>query len=273
MLFSYLTLSACTSTEPASPPEIRRFQTALPDLERHLNDGFTEGLPNMFQVGERYIDTLQEWGDESCPQFNERFNEVDGHWVDDCVTADGNRFYGFANFSALSVQEEDEFGNGGIFSSVWGSFDAIHSSGEIRTIGGLGQMAIATQDGGLDMNLRGSFWLDDDESWMKQGSSSFEIHGVVTDILVLTGGVQYPEITLVFDELEYDVNRCGGTAYGALKIRDTSGYWFDWYKHPCESCAVVGWEGYSVGKVCVGDTLDNAIESLVQSTEYWMEGG
>lgn len=263
---------ACTETAPKQAPDIRRFQTALTDIETATNLGFESGLPNMFQVGDLYMDTLRNWGDGVCPRFNEQFSDVDGHWVDDCTTVDGHRFFGFANFSSLSVQEEDEFGNGGIFSSMWGSFDAIHADGEKRTIGGLGQMAIASRDGGFDMNLRGSFWLDDDEMWMQQGSSSFEIHGSIDDRLTLVGGVQYPEVTIVFDELIYDIHQCAGSSFGQLKLRDASGYWFDWAKHPCQPCAVVGWEGYAVGEICIGDTLDNAIESLIQQTDDWIAG-
>ena len=83
------------------------------------------------------------------PPIHNQYSNVDGHWVDDCVTATGNRFFGFATFSELSVQQEDTYGNGGVFSSVWGSFDAIHSDGRVRTIGGLGQIALADNYGGL----------------------------------------------------------------------------------------------------------------------------
>lgn len=265
------TLLACTPESPSQRVDVRLFQTALPVLEENVTQGFESGLPSMFQVGERYIEIMTEWGDEQCPAFNEQYNSVDGHWVDDCTTSTGNRFFGFANFSALSVQEEDQFGNGGVFSSVWGSFDAIHSSGEIRTIGGLGQMALAGRDGGFDMNLRGSFWLGDDELWMQEGSSSFEIHGDIYNQLELTGGVQYPSATIVFDQTVYDIEQCGGTTMGLVKLRDASGYWFEWTKKPCQDCAVVEWEGFNVGKICIGDALDNAIETLINDSKQWME--
>ena len=263
---------ACTQEETPVQRDVRRFQTALVDLETDVNRGFESGLPSMFQVGNTYIETIREWGDEQCPNLNAQFSSVDGHWVDDCVTVSGNRFFGFATFSELAVQEEDQFGNGGVFSSVWGSFDAIHNSGEIRTIGGLGQMALASRDGGFDMNLRGSFWLDDDNLWMREGSSSFEIHGSVYDQLELIGGVQYPSATVVFDNTVYDVEQCGGTSYGNVKLRDVSGYWFEWEKDACEDCAIVQWEGYNVGELCVGNALDSAIRALIEDSTEWIEG-
>ena len=262
---------ACTSESVPKNMDVRRFQTALPTLQENVNRGLESGLPSMFQVGERYIEIMTEWGDAQCPAFNEQYNSVDGHWVDDCITATGNRFFGFANFSALAVQQEDEFGNGGVFSSVWGSFDAIHSSGETRTIGGLGQMALAGRDGGFDMNLRGSFWLGEEELWMREGSSSFEVHGNINNQLELNGGVQYPAATIVFDQVVYDVNQCAGSASGLVKLRDASGYWFEWRKKSCQDCAVVEWEGFSVGEICIGSALDNAIETLINDSKQWME--
>lgn len=262
---------ACAQENSPTNIDVRRFQTALYDLESNVNMGFASGLPSMFQVGNHYIETITEWGDDDCPNLNEQFSSVDGHWVDDCVTSSGNRFFGFATFSALAVQEEDQFGNGGVFSSVWGSFDAIHSDGTIRTIGGLGQMALASRDGGFDMNLRGSFWLDDENLWMREGSSSFEIHGTVYGQLELIGGVQYPSATIVFDNTVYDANQCGGTSFGKVKLRDASGYWFEWDKTACEECAIVQWEGYNVGELCVGTALDSAIQTLIEDSKEWME--
>jgi len=262
---------ACTQEDVSPGLDVRRFQTALVDLESNVNRGFESGLPSMFQVGNTYIETITEWGDDQCPNLTVQFSGVDGHWVDDCVTSSGNRFFGFATFSALAVQQEDEMGNGGIFSSVWGSFDAIHSSGETRTIGGLGQIALADRDGGFDMNLRGSFWLDSDNLWMQEGSSSFELHGSIYERIEFTGGVHYPNATIVFDNTIYDIDQCGGTAYGKLKLRDASGYWFDWQKIACEDCAIVGWEGYSVGEICIGDALDDAIQALIDDSREWIE--
>lgn len=262
---------ACTPENPVQRPDIRRFHTALGDLEDAVKVGFDSGLPSMFQVGEGYVEILSEWGDESCPNFTDQYSNVDGHWVDDCVTASGNRFFGFATFSELSVQQEDTYGNGGVFSSVWGSFDAIHSDGRVRTIGGLGQIALADNYGGFDMNLRGSFWLDSDNLWMREGSSSFELHGSIYERLEFTGGVHYPDATIVFDNTTYDIDQCGGTAYGKLKIRDASGYWFDWQKTACEDCAIIGWEGYSVGEICIGDSLDDAIRVLIDDSREWIE--
>lgn len=267
-----LTLFACGPSVEENNPEIRMFQTSLSQIESDLNVGFSAGLPNMFQVAEEYEEVLIGWGDETCPEFSQQTSSVDGHWVDDCVTADGNRFFGFATFAGLAVQSPDNYGNGGIFSSVWGSFDAIHANGEKRTVGGLGQMAIVGQDGGFDMNLRGSFWLNDSELWMQNGSNSLVVSGSIYNALFFNGGIQYPRLTVVFDELMYDVNQCNGTASGTMKIRDASGYWFEWTKAPCEDCAVIKWEGYDVGRVCVGESLDNAIEDMIGKVDQWIPG-
>lgn len=272
MTFFLLALLSCSPSTKENNPDIRLFQTSLSQIESDLNVGFSAGLPNMFQVGDDYEEILTEWGDENCPEFSQQTSEADGHWVDDCETADGNRFFGFATFSALSAQPQDDYGNSGIFSAVWGSFDAIHANGEKRTVGGMGQMAIVGQEGGFDMNLRGSFWLNDSELWMQNGSNSLVVSGSIYNELLFNGGIQYPRLTVVFDELIFDVNQCSGTAAGKMKIRDESGYWFEWTKLPCEDCAIITWEDYDVGRVCVGDSLDNAIEDIIGKVEPWIQG-
>ena len=83
---------------------------------------------------------------------------------------------------------------------------------------------------------------------MREGSSSFELHGSIYERLEFTGGVHYPDATVVFDNTIYDVDRCGGTAFGK-EIRDASGYWFDWQKNACEDCAIVGWEAIVLEKL------------------------
>ena len=94
-------------------------------------------------------------GDENC-RDSQSLHNVDGHWVDDCVIQLA------IDFSVLRPSQNYPFNKKihtvmGIFSSVWGSFDAIHSDGRVITIGGLGQIALADNYGGFDMNLRGSF--------------------------------------------------------------------------------------------------------------------
>ena len=267
-----LTLFSCGPSIEDGNPEIRLFQTCLSQIESDLNVGFAAGLPNMFEVGDNYEEIIIEWGDETCPEFSQQTSEADGHWVDDCETADGNRFFGFATFSALSTQSQENYGNSGIFSAVWGSFDAIHANGEKRTVGGMGQMSIGGQDGSFDMNLRGSFWLNDSELWMQNGSNSLVVNGSIYNELFFNGGIQYPRLTVVFDELKYDANQCNGTASGKMKIRDASGYWFEWTKIQCEDCAVIKWEDYNVGRVCVGDSLDNAIEAIIGKVEQSIPG-
>jgi hypothetical protein len=73
--------------------------------------------------------------------------------------------------------------------------------------------------------------------------------------------------------MQYDMDQCGGTSMGTLKLRDQSGYWFEWEKEACRDCGIVSWEGFEVGKICVGTSLDNAIISLINSSRVWMEGG
>ena len=119
--------------------------------------------------------------------------------MDDCFTDDGHRFHGFSSYSRIQQsQGGDQFEEDGVFGGMWGSFDALDSNGDIYSVGGIAQTGIMPRDGGFDMVLNGSFWLSDEYWWMREGSSSFQVHGSIIDTLSFSGGVHYP-ITLYFE--------------------------------------------------------------------------
>jgi hypothetical protein len=263
---------ACTQNPTQSVPDMVHFESDLESLEQQVQYSLNDGLPSMTDVADGYVSLMSLYSESQCPQFNYTSNGFDGHWVDDCITEDGDRFNGFSSFSDIGLQMGEntpDFGE--VFSTIWGSFDIIEESGDQFSVGGLGQLGIIPSTGGLDMNLNGAFWVDYSKSWMEKGSSSFQVHGSIYEELEISGGVNYPKVTMYFDSVIYDAEQCGGTVFGDILLRDATGYWFTFSKKSCQNCGVVMWEGYPVGQMCFGDSLDASVANLIEKVSEWYE--
>lgn len=262
----------CTEEAIEQDPfaDVVRYQTSIATLESNVQSALADGLPSMLEVFTEYETIMSEWADETCPEFNAVTGGAGGHWVDDCTTADGVRFNGFVLYSGFENNvATDEFG--GQFGNIWGSFEAIAPDGARRAIGGMGQLNVLPEGGSFDMFVDGAFWMNTTSEWMQTGTASFGVELAGIDKMKVRGGVQYPNVTLSFDEMIYHVDRCDGVLRGKLRLRDSTGYWFEVEREECSECQTVMWEGYPVGEMCIGEDLDLAMKSLMEQVTSVIE--
>ena len=261
----------CTEEAIEQDPfaDVIRYQTSIDTLESNVQSALADGLPSMLEVFTEYETIMSEWADETCPEFNACVTGgAGGHWVDDCTTADGIRFNGFVLYSGFENNvATDEFG--GQFGNIWGSFEAIAPDGARRAIGGMGQLNVLPEGGSFDMFVDGAFWMNTTSEWMQTGTASFGVELAGIDKMKVRGGVQYPNVTLSFDEMIYHVDRCDGVLRGKLRLRDSTGYWFEVEREECSECQTV-WEGYPVGGD-IGEDLDLAMKSLMEQVTSVIE--
>ncbi len=264
-----LLLLACSEPDTLTPPDVIRYQTTLSELEETIINSLDNGLPSILHISQGYESMIVDMADGNCPEFTQGEDGINGFWVDDCMTDDGHRFHGFSTYSQIQEsQGQDQFEEQGVFGGIWGSFDALDSNGDVYSVGGIAQTGIMP-NGGFDMNLNGSFWLSGYYWWMREGSSSFQIHGNVNETLDVSGGVNYPNITMYFESMVFDPHLCGGVLNGKLKLRDATGYWFEIIREECELCSVVMWQDYQVGQLCIGSALDDSMNQILDSIEPW----
>ena len=82
----------------------------------------------------------------------------------------------------------------------------------------------------MEESIGGTYQHEGHEGWPNIGiTSSLQTEKVIEpngSRGYIDGGVGYPELSIQFSMLQYDTAECA-FPFGALSIRDPSGYWFD----------------------------------------------
>jgi hypothetical protein len=264
-----LWLLACKAPEETGEPHPVPHEMSLDDLEKELRFSFDAGLPSMLDVSNAYKEIMSQ-SDEICPMFSPTSeNGLEGHWVDNCTSIQDATFFGFCQFydidGELSPEEDLMFG------SIWASFEVFTAEGIGREVGGIGLIGADVLNHEVNMRLDGTFWMSDDVYWMQAGSQSLDIGGDPEKTMTINGGVQYPELSLFFNEMKRNPQSCDGGIQGELRIRDTSGYWFTMERRSCAPCSDIFWGEKNLGEFCIWESLDASIAQWISDFEPYLE--
>lgn len=264
----FLFLSCAEPDKINGEPHPVDFEIPAAELEDIVNQNFDSGLPSMLTIGDIY-EEMMSWGDENCPVFSPYVNGLEGHWVDDCVSSTGTHFLGFSQYFKVGNSLED---NGSQIGSIWGSFETIRANGLSVQIGGMTSIRINRNAENFTQVFQGTFWAQDADPWLETGSQNYMIDGSLTGKTILTGGIQYPEVVIYFDDLLYHPESCGNGLgiQGTILIRDRSGYWFTTERTGCTPCSDLFWGEENLGEFCVWESLDAAIKQSISEMEALM---
>lgn len=264
-----LLLLACKE-DPKISGEPHPVDAEIPieELEDIVNQNFNSGLPSMLEMNEVYRD-MMSWGDENCPAFSPYENGIEGHWVDDCVSSSGAHFFGFCQFyDVLESQQPD----GSKMGTIWGSFETVASDGRSLQIGGTGSLRLHPEMRVVTQMFEGTFLVPDSFPWLESGSQTYILDGVIDQLITLSGGIQYPDVIVHFNDLNYHPEACenGIGIQGEMLIRDSSGYWFSTERTGCTPCSDIFWGEENMGEFCVWESLDSAIKSYLSDVDAAM---
>ena len=259
---------ACKPPETNGAPHPVDFEIPLTELEDIVNRSFESGLPSMLDMNSIY-EEMMSWGDTVCPSFTPYVNGIEGHWADDCTAANGTHFFGFSQYYDVENSLHED---GSQMGTIWGSFETLRPDGQSIQVGGTASLRISSDLGIFTQMFQGTFSVLDSAAWLEGGSQNYIIDGVLNEKTTLSGGVQYPDIVLNFNDLLYHPESCGDGIgiQGELQIRDRSGYWFSIERTGCTPCSDLFWGEKNLGEFCIWQSLDSAITDYLFDIEALM---
>ncbi len=270
----FLVLAGCAGPEisPAPPGDsplpdtgsvVPDFADAEPEPTLSLDDlavmvqrPFGAGSPNARTLRDTYLG-MMAMGDEACPGSTTNITQ---DFVLGCTAPSGYYYSGVCMYGEIEVDD----GVGG-HTSIWGlggDFELAYPDGATFAAGGgVTWEARTAADGAQTFasNVRGT-WQDlSQQNWLGEGLSALvDIYGGQTSegahYVTVDGGIAVGDVDLYFDTLTWDWSGpCAGAPTGALRFRDTRGYWYVWtLGDDCDVCGeVVFHDDVPYGELCL----------------------
>ena len=255
---------SCQSSDSISEPTFSN-TTVQPvwnteDLINKLDENLSYGIPSALTLRNKYVEALSH-RDESCPSLLAE-NSIIGTWEGGCSSS-SHHFYG----TGIFVEIENSAPEIPYEMALQTSFEISDTEENTFISGG-----IATRfemDRGseyiIEEAIGGTYQHEASAGWLGIGiTSSLQVERAIESNGsrgYLDGGVGYPELSIQFSMLQYDTSECT-SPFGALSIRDPSGYWFEATFEDCSGCATLLWNDTNMGDFCVGEILMREIDNL-----------
>jgi hypothetical protein len=242
-------------------------------------------------VVDEYLSQM-EGADETCPTWFEF--EGQSYWFADCTADSGTSYSGYA-FS-YAYEQTDLYGDGNLWDadSIYGFATIIDPDDQWYHLGGAALYGESETDEGVLISnswLQGGFLMEGEQAdpifeegislALQQYAADYTIYSDARYIMFngqLTGfGLEGEAIDMtgIFAATSMIGNPCEEELVGSVRLRDTSGTWWDvefdmdpetWEidDELCDGCGTVTYDGEEVGEVCV-----DATELLQWETRPW----
>lgn len=236
-------------------------QWDLSILEERTTAALLRNLPSALSLRNHYVDILQ-YRSDSCPSLLAP-DMINGTWEGGC-SSQTHFFYGTGIFFEIQDANPElpyEL-------ALQSSFEIIADNEDSFISGGIATRVELQREGEylIEETVGGSYRHDASEQlWLSEGITASLASEIAYEIDntrgYVDGGVGYRDITFHFDRLQFDQASCA-SPFGAMKIRDPSGFWFELFFEDCSGCAQVYWNDNAQGELCIGSLLLDSILAL-----------
>jgi len=231
-----------------SSPDIQP-EWSVEEVLNEVSEGLVHGLPDPYSPRDSFLGMFVG-RDGQCPS-DSGFN-LSGSF-NGCLSSTGYRFAGTSAYQGPTTPQKGPF-------HLIGDFYIIDSQDQWYRGGGDLLVDRVTGPGTwpevVEASLLGSWSYDADGGWL--GGSSTLATWIRSEsqpsrwTLELDGSFGYGEHHMVFEDLVFDSDDCGGHATGRLGVRGEDSRWYHLdFGEACTGCAEVTTGGMSLGEGCV----------------------